>query len=107
MKTIQMPMVPDRPEVIAKSYEVSLRQALSDPAESAAYLQAALEESQGEPELLQAVLQDISIALSTQELTPDLTNTWVTKPMHEALPELMSWLEGIGLQLSVTVKADS
>ena len=98
MKTIQMP--------IAKSYEVSLRQALSNPAESAAYIQAALEESQGEPELLQAVLQDVSIALSTQELTPDLTNPWVTKPMHESLPEFMGWLEEIGLQLSVTVKAD-
>jgi hypothetical protein len=98
MKTIQMP--------IAQSYEVSLRQALSNPAESADYIQAALAESQGEPELLQAVLQDVSIALSTQVLTPELTNPWVTKPILEALPEFMGWLVGMGLQLSVTVKAD-
>ena len=98
MKTIQMPIV--------KSYEVSLQESLRDPAESAAYLQAALEESQAEPELLQAVLQDISIALSPQTSTANLSNTWVTKPVHEALPELMAWLGNLGLQISVTVKSD-
>lgn len=41
---------------IGKSYEVSLRESLRDPAQSVAYFQAALQESQAEPELFQAVL---------------------------------------------------
>jgi hypothetical protein len=61
MKTIQMPMVLDRSEVIGKSYEVSVQQTLSSPSVSGAYLQVALGESRGEPELLQSFLQNASI----------------------------------------------
>jgi hypothetical protein len=28
----------------------------------------------------------------------------VTQPLHEAMPQLVSWLDELGLQLSVTVK---
>ena len=82
-----------------KSYDESLAQALRDPQQAAAYLQAALEDSATEPELLQAVLNDLSIARSTDR--PDSPN-FVSQPMHQAIPDLMVWLETIGLQLSVT-----
>ena len=81
-----------------KSYDESLTQALRDPQQAAAYLQAALEDSATEPELLQAVLNDIAIARSTDR--PDGPN-FVSQPMHQAIPDLMVWLETIGLQLSV------
>ena len=81
-----------------RSYEVSLTQALRDPQQAAAYLQAALEESATEPELLQAVLSDIAIARATDR--SDIPNL-ASQPMHEAIPDLMVWLETIGLQLSV------
>jgi hypothetical protein len=82
-----------------KSYDESLTQALRDPQQAAAYLQAALEDSATEPELLQAVLMDIAIARSTDR--SDGPN-FVSQPMHEAIPYLMLWLETIGLQLSIT-----
>lgn len=82
-----------------RSYEVSLTQALCDPHQAAAYLQAALEESATEPELLQAVLSDIAIARATDR--SDVPN-FASQPMHEAIPDLMLWLETIGLQLAVT-----
>ncbi len=91
MKSVKVPTT--------RSYEVSLIQALRDSQQAAAYLQAALEESADEPELLQAVLNDIAIARATDR--SDIPN-FVSQPMHEAIPDLMVWLETIGLQLSVT-----
>ena len=91
MKSVKVPTT--------RSYEVSLIQALRDPQQAAAYLQAALEESATEPELLQAVLSDIAIARSTDR--SDEPN-FESQPMHQAIPDLMLWLETIGLQLSVT-----
>ena len=82
-----------------KSYDESLTQALHDPQQAAAYLQAALEDSATEPELLQAVLMDLAIARSTDR--SDEPN-FASQPMHQAIPDLMVWLETIGLQLSVT-----
>ena len=81
-----------------KSYNESLTQALRDPQQAAVYLQVALEDSATEPELLQAVLNDIAIARATDR--PDSPN-FVSQPMHQAIPDLMVWLETIGLQLSV------
>jgi DNA-binding phage protein len=82
-----------------KSYDESLTEALRDPQQAAAYLQAALEDSATEPELLQAVLMDLASARSTDR--SDSAN-FVSQPMHKAIPDLMLWLETIGLQLSVT-----
>jgi hypothetical protein len=82
-----------------KPYDKSLTEALRDPQQAAAYLQAALEDSATEPELLQAVLMDLAIARSTDR--SDDPN-FVSQPMHEAIPDLMVWLETIGLQLSIT-----
>ena len=96
MKSVKVPT--------ARFYEVSLTQALRDPQQAAAYLQAALEESATEPELFQAVLNDIAIARATDR--PDVPN-FASQPMHEAIPDLMVWLEAIGLKLSVTPIAQS
>ncbi len=84
---------------MTKSYDESLFQALRDPQQAAAYLQAALEESAAEPALLQAVLLDIAIARRSDDQD---VPSFVSQPMYEAIPNLMTWLETLGLQLSVT-----
>jgi hypothetical protein len=90
-----------------KPYQDSLLQSLRDRPQVAAYLLAALQDAATEPELLEAVLRDVNTALdsSSMDVGPD---SWceaiVTQPLHEAMPQLVSWLDELGLQLSVTVK---
>jgi DNA-binding phage protein len=84
-----------------KPYQDSLLQALRDPVQASAYLQAALEESAVEPELLQAVLQDIDAALAPN---PQNIAAIVNQPLHQALPTLISWLDDLGLQLLIASK---
>jgi hypothetical protein len=90
-----------------KPYQDSLLQSLRDRPQAAAYLLAALVDAATEPELLEAVLRDVDAALGSGavDVGPD---SWceaiVTQPLHEAMPQLVSWLDDLGLQLSVTVK---
>jgi hypothetical protein len=91
MKNVKAPLT--------MSYDISLSHALRDPQQAAAYLQAALEESTSEPELLQAVLTDIAIARAADRAD---VPAFALQPMHQAIPDLMLWLNRMGLQLSVT-----
>jgi hypothetical protein len=90
-----------------KPYQDSLLQSLRDRPQAAAYLLAALADAATEPELLEAVLRDVDAALGSGavDVGPD---SWceaiVIQPLHEAMPQLVSWLDDLGLQLSITVK---
>jgi DNA-binding phage protein len=84
-----------------KSYQDSLMRALLDRPQASAYLQAALEDATTEPELLQAVLQDIHTALGS---TPQNITPIATQPLHQAFPTLVQWLDDLGLQLSIVPK---
>jgi hypothetical protein len=89
-----------------KPYQDSLLQSLRDRPQAAAYLLAALADAATEPDLLEAVLRDVDAALGSGavDVGPD---SWceaiVAQPLHEAMPQLVSWLDDLGLQLSVTV----
>jgi DNA-binding phage protein len=83
-----------------KPYQDSLK-TLRDRIQASAYLQAALEDATTEPELLQAVLQDIHTALGP---TPQNITPIATQPLHQAFPVLVQWLDNLGLQLSIAPK---
>jgi DNA-binding phage protein len=84
-----------------KPYQDSLIQALRDRTQASAYLQAALEDATTEPELLEAVLQEIHTALAPapQNITPI-----ATQPLHQSFPALIQWLDDLGLKLSIAPK---
>jgi type II secretory pathway predicted ATPase ExeA len=84
-----------------KPYQDSLMQTLRDRIQASAYLQAALEDATTEPELLQAVLQDIHTALAT---TPQNITPIAAQPLHQAFSALVEWLDDLGLQLSIAPK---
>jgi hypothetical protein len=84
-----------------KPYQDSLLQSLRDRPQAAAYLLAALADAATEPELLEAVLRDVDAALGSGAVD---VGPIVSQPLHEAMPQLVSWLDDLGLQLSVTVK---
>ncbi len=54
-----------------------------------------------EPELLEVVLRDVGMALGSGAVD---VGPIVAQPLHEAMPQLVRWLDGLGLQLSITVK---
>jgi hypothetical protein len=92
-----------------KPYQDSLLQSLRDRPQAAAYLLAALADAATEPDLLEAVLRDVDAALGSGAvdvgpMVGDRAKLIVSQPLHEAMPQLVSWLDDLGLQLSVTVK---
>jgi hypothetical protein len=84
-----------------KPYQDSLLQSLLDRPQAAAYLLAALQDAATEPELLEAVLRDVNTALGSSSMD---VGPIVTQPLHEAMPQLVSWLDELGLQLVIAVK---
>jgi hypothetical protein len=84
-----------------KPYQDSLLQSLRDRPQAAAYLLAALADAATEPELLEAVLRDVDAALGSGAVD---VGPIVSQPLHEAMPQLVSWLDDLGLQLAITVK---
>jgi hypothetical protein len=79
-----------------KPYQDSLLQSLRDRPQAATLGDAAVE-----PELLEAVLRDVDAALGSGAVD---VGSIVAQPLYEAMPQLVSWLDELGLQLSVTVK---
>jgi DNA-binding phage protein len=95
----------------SKSYRESLIAGLKDPEESAAFLEAILEEKDPEPELLRVALQDVAEALSTANLSSEQAQQHLEQ-LDRLLPNsessviynLANWLDALGLKLTVTVK---
>jgi DNA-binding phage protein len=78
---------------ITRSYQAQLLKALQDPAEAAAYLDAALEE--GSVELFLFALQNVVEARGMHQLV-DKSNS--------NLPNLSDLLSELGLRLAIEVK---
>jgi hypothetical protein len=85
----------------SKPYRDFLLQSLQNPEEASGYLLAALQDSATEPELLSAVLQNIEDALGNgcQDV-----GDMATLPIHQAMPQLMEWLDKLGLQITIAPK---
>ncbi len=95
------------------SYHDYLISSLKDPEESAAYIEAILEEKDPEPELFRRVLSNVVEALGELNMSPEEAKLHqekleelIAKPGIYAIYSLGDWLQALGLKLSVTVKAD-
>ncbi|MBD0264496.1 MAG: transcriptional regulator, partial [Tolypothrix sp. Co-bin9] len=83
---------------------------------AAAYITATLEEEDPEPELLKMALSHVAEALGEQNMTPEQAKVHqekldelLSQRGSEAIYNLGTWLNALGLKLTVTVteKADS
>ncbi|MDX2243773.1 MAG: transcriptional regulator [Leptolyngbyaceae cyanobacterium bins.302] len=94
------------------SFHEYLIKSLQNPEEAAAYIEAVLEEEDPEPILLKSALLDVVEAFSKARLSPEQAELQRQKLDHvlslhgsQAIYGLMTWLNDIGLTLSVTVQA--
>ncbi|MBD0302391.1 MAG: transcriptional regulator [Tolypothrix sp. T3-bin4] len=87
-----------------------------EPELAAAYITATLEEEDPEPELLKMALSHVAEALGEQNMTPEQAKVHqekldelLSQRGSEAIYNLGTWLNALGLKLTVTVteKADS
>ncbi|AFY75104.1 putative transcriptional regulator [Synechococcus sp. PCC 7502] len=86
----------------SKSYQEYLIASLKDPEEAAGYITAILEEEAPEPELLCSALEDVVTALGESK---DLGLPRAFKgERSQAIYDLTTYLDKLGLKLSVTVK---
>ncbi|MGI2902505.1 DNA-binding protein [Tolypothrix sp. VBCCA 56010] len=88
---------------------------LKDPSYAAGYIEAILEEEDPEPELLKMALSNVAEALGEQNMTPEQAKVHrekldelLSQSNSEAIYNLGTWLNALGLKLTVTVveKAD-
>ncbi|NJM61365.1 MAG: transcriptional regulator [Oscillatoriales cyanobacterium RU_3_3] len=98
--------LPDRPFWIE-----SLRK---NPALSAAYITATIEEKDPEPELLKMALSDVAAALSQPKMSPEQyelllkqLEELLSKQGSDAIYNLGLWLNVLGLKLTVAVATDT
>lgn len=105
MKNVKMPTT--------RSYHEFLIESLKEPKEAAGYIAAFFEEKDPEPELLRLVLSNVFEALgepimSSEEgkLYREKLDDILSKSGSEAIYGLGSWLNGLGLKLTVTVKVE-
>lgn len=94
------------------SYYDYLISRLKNSEEAAAYVEAILEEEDPEPTLLRSALHDVVEAFSKTtmsfeqaELQRQRLDEILSQPGSQAIYGLASWLNEIGLKLSVTVQA--
>ncbi len=87
----------------SRSFRDYLIESLQDPEDAAGYLTAILEEPDPEPELLALALDDVAIALGGES-----DRQWVkdfgTSNKSQAVYELATWLDRLGLKLTVDVQ---
>ncbi|MEG4247310.1 transcriptional regulator [Microcoleus sp. Pol10D4] len=84
------------------------------PALSAAYITATLEEEEPEPELLKRALSDVAEALGQPKMTPEQYELHLKKldellsqQGSDAIYNLGTWLNTLGLKLTVAVCTDT
>ncbi|MEG4484303.1 transcriptional regulator [Microcoleus sp. D2_18a_B4] len=95
-------------------YHPSLIQSLKNPIDSAMYIEAFFEEENPETELLKMVLSNISEALGKQQMSREQYE-WHLKKLDELLSQhgsdaiynLGTWLNALGLKLTVAVCTDT
>ncbi|MEG3832737.1 MULTISPECIES: transcriptional regulator [unclassified Microcoleus] len=85
-----------------------------NPALSAAYITATLEEEEPEPELLKRALSDVAEALGQPKMTPEQYELHLKKldellsqQGSDAIYNLGTWLNALGLRLTVAVCTDT
>ncbi|MEG4440347.1 transcriptional regulator [Microcoleus sp. AT9_B5] len=98
--------IPDHPFLIE-----SLRK---NPALSAAYITATIEEIDPEPELLKRALGDVAEALGQPKMTPEeyelhlkKLDELLSQQGNDAIYNLGTWLNALGLKLTVAVCTDT
>ncbi|MEG4170847.1 MULTISPECIES: transcriptional regulator [unclassified Microcoleus] len=98
--------IPDHPFLIE-----SLRK---NPALSAAYITATLEEEEPEAELLKRALSDVAEALGQPKMTPEeyelhlkKLDELLSQQGSDAIYNLGTWLNALGLKLTVAVCTDT
>ena len=88
----------------SRSFRDYLIEPLQDPEDAAGYLTAILEEPDPEPELFAVALDDVAVALGSES-----DRQWVkdfgASDKSQAVYELATWLDSLGLRLTVTVKS--
>jgi hypothetical protein len=87
----------------SRDYRVSLIKSLQDPEDAAGYLTAILEETDPEPELLASALDDVASALGS-ESDREWVKDFGASDKSQAVYELATWLDSLGLRLTVMVK---
>ncbi len=97
-----------------KNYHQYLIESLKDTTEATAYLWAILQEENPEPELLKVALENILEALGETQLSPheiqlqkNKIDDLLNQSGSEVIYSLASWLNKLGLELTVTVSQDS
>jgi DNA-binding phage protein len=90
-------------KVQIKTHDDFLIESLKDPEEAAAYVSAVLEEEKPEPELLPLCLGHVAAALGN-ESDRRWAKDFGVSDKSLAVYELAEWLNGLGLQLSITIK---
>ena len=95
----------------SRDYDCYLLEALSQPQAAALYLTALLEEVDPEPVLLPFALMNVAKALGPDILTVEALDRHlaeIDKILSEesviAIYQLATWLDALGLQLTVVVK---
>ncbi len=98
----------------SKNYHQYLIESLKDTREATAYLWAILQEENPEPELLKVALENILEALGETQLSPheiqsqkDKIAQLLSQSGSEVIYSLATWLNKLGLELTVTVSQDS
>ena len=87
----------------SRSFRDYLIESFQDPEDAAGYLTAILEEPDPEPELLALALDDVAAALGGEG-----DRQWVkdfgASDKSQAVYELATWLDKLGLKLTVSVR---
>ena len=98
---------------LTRNYQDYLIESLKDPSEAALYLWAILQEKDPEPELLLSALQDVAMALGQEKMSPEQLQehlshlkTVLDQPESQAIYRLSSWLQSLGLTLTVIVNSE-
>lgn len=92
------------------SYHEHRIQFLKNPKYAAAFITAILEEEDPEPELIQSALADVAEALGKEKMTSgqakqqdEKLNALLSQRGSDAIYNLGTWLNALGLKLTVTV----
>jgi DNA-binding phage protein len=91
-------------------YNYLIESLRKEPELAAAYITATLEEEDPEPELLKMALSNVAEALGEQSMTPEQAKVHLekldellSKIGSEAIYNLGTWLNALGLKLTVAV----
>ena len=97
-----------------KNYHQYLIESLKDPTEATTYLWAILQEENAEPELLRVALEKILEALGETRLKAHEIQSQkykideiLNQSGSDVIYSLATWLNKLGLELTVTVSQDS